>query len=723
MTNPFRNGRKIMKKACATLSFLLILASLPAWSSERLSIMNSATAYWTLGELGNTAKTPLTPTGPVEFGKGAPGADDKAPNASLATLNEAFFNAGADLPISGNNITVYLRARDPKGVWSYGLFSKRGGHDIVTFNLFSIDLGGTDGPDIGFELHSQTGFIMVSFPVSQIDPTAWHDFVGRYDGRSVEIICDGKVMAKHRWRGGDLTHNSEPILIGAETDNGQIVRKFTGEMQEAAIWPRALRYEDLATVMNVNEITPNSEYVEPYSSPIHYRPDVGRLADTIPFYHNGEYHIFYLRAIDKVPWEHIVSENLIQWKELLTALVADGKEDGPDGLNMFTGSVTEKGGEYHIFYTGWNPKNPEGREWIMHATSPDLVKWTKHPELGFRGDDVHYQNSDFRDPYVFWNSEEKRYWMILCARDAKTGKPVQGVATSDDLMKWEQTDPLTLDPPLGDGTPECPDLFKIGDKFYLLHSPMTNTTNMRYSDNIRGPYHVPPAESIDTPLLYAAKRMFDGKRHVITGWIRDLHGDVDDGAFEWGGDQSVPREVYPGENGQLLFRPVPEATAAFPNTVLELANRPTFKTSGDAWKYADNGLIGAPGDANAQCVFDMADNYMMLCKLQLEPLATFTMTMRGQEAADSGYRLILRPEKQEVEIAGAKFSYPRKIAFDTVKPITVQAFVQGSIIECFVNNAYAFSCRAYDMRRGTLNMKVEGGKATVQRLTVRTTQQ
>jgi hypothetical protein len=62
------------------------------------------------------------------------------------------------------------------------------------------------------------------------------------------------------------------------------------------------------------------------ASPIHYRPPgPGRLADTIPFYWNGEYHIFYLRAVGKVPWEHIVSRDLLHWKALPAARTARRK--------------------------------------------------------------------------------------------------------------------------------------------------------------------------------------------------------------------------------------------------------------------------------------------------------------------------------------------------------------------------------------------------------------
>jgi len=439
-----------------------------------------------------------------------------------------------------------------------------------------------------------------------------------------------------------------------------------------------------------------------YDSPIHFRPAVGALADTIPFFWRGEYHIFYLRGgIGKVPWEHIVSTDLMHWKELATALLPDGPPDGPDGMNMFTGSVMEHNGTFHIFYTGDNSRNTNGAEFICHATSPDLITWTKHPRQAFRADGVTYRNSDFRDPYVFWNEADKAFWMIICAREAKTGKPVQGVARSTDLVSWKQVAPLNYDPPLGQGTPECPDLFRIGETWYVLHSPSAGTTDMRYAANIRGPYYSPPTPTIDTPILYAAKRTFDGKRHILTGWIRDLTGARDGGGWCWGGDQCVPREVYAGARGQLLFRPVPEALAAFPVVATDSSQLPS--------STAPESSLSVP------------DNYLLECRVQLSKTSEFTLSMREQAERGSGYRLILRPAKNEAEIAGRKFSYPRRVDLDYSRPLTIRAFVQGSIIECFIDDAYAFSCRAYDARSGTLSLIARGDQSKVLDWTIKTT--
>ena len=110
---------------------------------------------------------------------------------------------------------------------------------------------------------------------------------------------------------------------------------------------------------------------------------------------------------------------------------------------------------------------------------------------------------------------------------------------------------------------------------------------------------------------------------------------------------------------------------------------------------------------------------MLQCKVQMDPKAVLTLTMRQTDEPGSGYRLILRPEKQEAEIAGKTFHEPRRIELDASRPITIQAFVQGSMIETFIDDRYAFSCRGYDYATGRLGLSVSGGTMKVLDLMVK----
>ena len=111
---------------------------------------------------------------------------------------------------------------------------------------------------------------------------------------------------------------------------------------------------------------------------------------------------------------------------------------------------------------------------------------------------------------------------------------------------------------------------------------------------------------------------------------------------------------------------------------------------------------------------------MMQCTIQIDPAATPTVKMRQQADDNAGYPLVISPKKQEATISRAQHRFGRKIELDATKPITVQAFVQGAILECFINGKEAFTCRAYDYSQGGLGLEADGGAMTILDLTVKT---
>ena len=387
-----------------------------------------------------------------------------------------------------------------------------------------------------------------------------------------------------------------------------------------------------------------------FSSPIHYRPKVGCFADPIPLYMRGAYHVFYLQGdVGWCPWQHIRSTDLLHWEELPTALRSDGAADGPDGGHMFTGSAIEHEGRCYLFYTGHNPSNPAGLEVVRLAVSDDAVTWHKQPEVTIAPDGVIYANEphrrDWRDPYVFYNDREHCFWMVVFANDAKTHAGVQGLLTSPDLKTWTPQPPL-----IGAPGQECPDIFRIGETWYLIGGD-----HYLWAESPRGPWHQPANNIIDRPGLYAGKRQFDGQRHIWTGWAWDgqpgadgLLADTAEGS--WGGYQCLPRELVAGEAGQLYCRPVREAVAAFSKTVYTLAEaNPELHANGAQWRMDAGKLTGRAGQPGSTCRFDAPASYYLDAEVKLDAGSVLTVAFREQ-IDGRAYHLTIEPGAERLTL-------------------------------------------------------------------------
>ncbi len=178
-------------------------------------------------------------------------------------------------------------------------------------------------------------------------------------------------------------------------------------------------------------------------------------------------------------------------------------------LYVFTGCVIEKDGQFHIYYTGHNPhfrRNGKPEQAIMHATSPDLMTWTKDPANPILfADTSQYEPHDRRDPFIFWNADAGQYWSCWppeskYATDNRRG--CTALVVSDDLQHWEIRPPIWS--PSLYFTHECPDLFSMGDWWYLVYSTFSERTitHYRMSRNLNGPWLAPDNNWFDKDGLF-----------------------------------------------------------------------------------------------------------------------------------------------------------------------------------------------------------------------------
>ena len=623
----------------------------------------------------------------------------------------------------------------------------------------------------GSELHHRTERQQAANPDESADMQTLVQIAISYAGKQVTVYRDGQRYARHEIREPFVFDDESIVLMGLRHLGSSVPNLFAGAIEEARLYNVALDGPALAALRTnqPGSVPPFAQWTfeqgkpddrmgrfgyaelrggaviadgklhldgkgaclvarraKPWSdthkSFIHYRPATGNLGDTIAFFWKGEHHIFYLH---ESRWDHIVSTDLVHWRELPSALTRGDDPLGPDGEACWTGSVVEHSNTFHLFYTGKNMRDPAGDQKVMMATSQDLIHWEKQPSGTFYADGKHYwskpvngsadsmiyHHQAFRDPDVFWHEREKQWWMLLHALTAGGRQPCIGLYTSRDLRHWTPHAPLaTYNPGV---SLDCPHAAPIQGRWFIIAADTSYTA----APAPGGPY---PAgmQPYDSGDLFVPKSLFDGKRRILWGWIRDLQGGRDHGQGLWGGTMSMAREIFPDDQGRLCSRPPAEVTAAFTNIVLDLSVEPPLSGVTGDWRYEGPSL--ACGDQGGACRFDVSGDYMLQCVVRLDPQAELTVVLRQQDTTGAGYRLILRPRIGQVELQRGTSRFARPVELDTSKPITLQAFVQDSIVECFINDRQALTCRAYDYRQGKLGLSVTGGKAQVLELKIKT---
>ena len=291
---------------------------------------------------------------------------------------------------------------------------------------------------------------------------------------------------------------------------------------------------------------------------LYFRPEKGVLGDVIPFYDNGVFKPFYLRnyrgnrdANHQDSWVMLSTTDHVHFTEHDTKIVGG------------TGSVIKVDGIYHMFFCTFQVM-PE-KNYINHAVSTNLDTWTEIPEDRFASDNQIYAPVHWRDPFVFWCEEENCWWMIFAAQKQgmTTRRGCVGLCKSDDLHHWSYCDPIYA-PMNAQCAFECPDLFKMGDWWYLVFSEYSegNKIHYRRSKNLYGPWEAPFDDAFDGRAYYAGRTAFDGERRVLFGWVPTRIDNDDKNAYLWGGT-FVPHEVFQKEDGTLGVKPVDQMMEAF----------------------------------------------------------------------------------------------------------------------------------------------------------------
>lgn len=451
-----------------------------------------------------------------------------------------------------------------------------------------------------------------------------------------------------------------------------------------------------------------------------YRPEDGWVGDFIPYCENDTFHLFHLKTIQPdVPFED-VGWHCVRTDDFVHFSPSDDLD-----IHGGTGSVVKQGDLYHLFYCD---NDDPAAQYVCHAVSTDMKNWKKLPEYRFEADPAFYERANFRDPHVFWHEGAGEYRMLLATRtvDGPTNRRgCTGQYASHDLYQWRPLPPLYA-PGIDVGAHECPDIFRMGDWWYLTYSTYTDfyATIYRMSRSPDGPWFIPVNEMLDGRAFYAGKTAErDGKRYLFgwdpsregkfyRGWDPTDYQGKDYNVFDWAGNLVV-HELIQREDGtlycgcpQFLDEAFGPADPVKPVEVCGEWKRHTgIETSGNAFSAVSLcGEMPACGclDFTVRFTDDMRRCGVALhCDSHFDQAYYFTFDRQYNHVAFSTALM-------QTDDGWRKF-YPmaellRPLQLNAGKDYHVRVIHDGSVVVLYVDGMTAFSARMFDKTDGGIGL-------------------
>lgn len=462
---------------------------------------------------------------------------------------------------------------------------------------------------------------------------------------------------------------------------------------------------------------------EGMSQNIFYKPYVGYVGDPMPFYDPvaGDFKVMYLQDYrPNQPYTYhpiwAVSTTDAASYHSLGELIPTGTAEELDAA-IGTGSTIFHEGTYYTFYTAHSANGSATggiTEAVLLATSSDFKTWTKDRSLIVSGGDK-YSNVDFRDPFVF-RGDDNRFHMLVSTR--LNGKGVLAEYTSDNLRDW--TDEGVFMTMMWDRFYECPDLFKMGDWWYLVYSEQHNAIRRvqyfkgRTIDELKactandaGLWPDSKEGFLDSRGFYAGKTASNGTDRYIWGWCATRAGSNNTGNADWAGNL-VAHKLEQNADGTLRLAEVP----AIERLLADYKQETDFSLSDGEHKLMSR--LGTENRISFQLVAS-------------SPWDKFGMSFGRGSDSETFCSIIVNPESESVrkinyeEEGGMGFvlntdGYNFNTPVDGIYNITV--VTDNSVLTVYVNETATFTTRIYGTARNCWSINCYSGNIAVSNLRV-----
>ncbi len=498
---------------------------------------------------------------------------------------------------------------------------------------------------------------------------------------------------------------------------------FCGLIDEVKVYDQVLSQNDLSLLYanelpaNVPDMTiPPSRFEGDIHRPLfHAMPQANWMNEPhgLIFY-NGLYHIFYQKNGNgpywgQLNWGHQTSADLVVWKEQKVVLWPD--PDGYDKAGCWSGVSFEDNGKPYIMYTGVDGATAQMCLAEGNATASDYQKFLNNPVVP--NPPAPYTSNDFRDPFIW--KENGSFYMII-----GTGNSIGGAALlykSTDHINWTYLYTLKKGVQATDNTGvfwEVPMFLNFGNKRVFTAQPIpynglparilywTGTfENEYFTPDQTQPKQLEPGDA----LLGVTTTTDTLGRTIAIGIIPDILPDFEQRKNGWAHVMSLPRVWSLSPDGlTLLQKPLPALEKLrgtnhhFDN--LAVSDGQTELLPGTEGRHLEFETTISPGNASKAGIIlaKSADNSERT-RIYWDIVAGIVVIDRNNSSVNNNL-----PKS----FLTAVLSQPAGV------PLKLRVFLDGSVLEVFMNDEKALSTRIYPEKpeSNQIDLFTQGGMAT-----------
>lgn len=421
------------------------------------------------------------------------------------------------------------------------------------------------------------------------------------------------------------------------------------------------------------------------------------VGDTMPYYEDGTYYIYYLKEGGD-SYNHSIylatTRDFITYTEYDDPIIESSRSGGQDGW-AGTGAVVKVKDEYLFFYTGHaSSETYEYMEKIMLARGTEPTHFEKVEGWEITPPDEIGQKRDFRDPQAYYDAESDTITMTVTASQGGTARILKYTLSGD--LKNITYDGIIFTNKVGNfWNLECSDTFKLGEKYYITYSAQDDTLWYAASDTPYGPYD--EARRLDGKLFYAAKHVEGPDGAYMVGWARRSESPSSLSEVSgWAGNLAV-QKLSVKENGDLTLSPVEAVAGQYTKRRrLTMESEQVDVQSGARYSYTE--------------VFTAYESFLLKGKFSYTGKGCFGLAFDYNGDAEKYKLITLDPVSQKLQLQlneGSTLVAETEAGLEAGREYSFTYIQEGSVGIFYLDGEAALTVRIYGVSGKTIRLYVE----------------